>query len=162
MFKRPLLVLAALALLCGSQAHAQGSPANAGALWGQDTGTGLPCVIAPFGGSTTCKLPSNATSSPTYFTTIPIHSSPITVTSTATAVVTAVAARGQLSVQNEGAVDMRCAAVNTVTFAGGGSTTGGVLIKASGGAYTWIGYVGALYCIVSSTSGTADVSETIP
>lgn len=100
--------------------------------------------------------------SPPSWSTIPQHSSPITVTSSATQLVSAVAARGQLSVQNEGAVDMRCSGVNTLTFAGGGSTTGGFLVKASGGAYTLINYIGALWCIVSSTSGTADVVETTP
>lgn len=37
-----------------------GTVSNVVAVWGQDTGTGLPCIVAPIGGSATCVLPTTS------------------------------------------------------------------------------------------------------
>lgn len=57
---------AAGALLVAHAAFAQATNANTVGVWGQDSGTGLPCRIAPVGGSNTCVLPSGLVATGTF------------------------------------------------------------------------------------------------
>lgn len=59
---RKLLAVALCALALPSFALAQsgGNPNNAVGVWGQDSVSGLPCIVAPAGGSATCVLPTTS------------------------------------------------------------------------------------------------------
>lgn len=149
--KHALIILAALGLApCAAIAAAPPNIANSTATC--DPNAPSHCLVPTAGGA--------ITTSSTYYSNLGTNSSPITITSSATQAVAARASRSMLIVANEAAVAMRCSSVNTVTFAGGGSTTGGFFVPATIGAfYTLPNYSGALYCITSSTSTTASVTE---
>lgn len=61
MFRYITLCLALLLAPAVVFAQAGGNPTNAVGLWGQDAATGLPCIVAPAGGSTTCGVPQAST-----------------------------------------------------------------------------------------------------
>ena len=108
---------------------------------------------------------ASVTSTPTYYPNITPYTSPVTVTSAtapATLVASSTTARGAITVSVEGSNAMRCGQSSSVVFAGGSGTASGVLIGGTGNptSWTWVSYIGAVYCVTSSSSSAAGVSAT--